>query len=89
MHGGDLAPSMSYQLRYLLGSLSLSCSFSSGFSFGISFCFCCKSPVGKKGECKVEQVLEAEAHSWLLVGMLIKEVGVEHGMVLGVKALPK
>ena len=89
MGGGDLARSTSHQLRHLLGSLSLSYSFSFGFSFGSGFCFCCESPTGKEGVREVEQVSEAKVRSWLLVGVLVKDVGVEHGSVLGVKALPE
>ena len=87
--GGDLARSASHQLCHLLGGLSSSYGFGFGFSFGPGFCFCCESPAGKEGVREVEQVSEAEVRSWLLVGALVKDVGVERGSVLGVKALPE
>ena len=87
--GGDLAPCTSHQLHYLLGGLSLLCGFSFSFSLGTGFCFCCESPAGKEGVHEVEQISETEVHSWLLVGTLVEDVGVECSAVLGVKALPK
>jgi hypothetical protein len=80
--GGDLAYSASHQLCHLLGGLSSLCGFSFSFSFSLGFCFCYKSPVGEEGVCKVKQVSEAEVYFWLLVGVLIEEVGIEHSMVL-------
>ena len=65
------------------------CGFGFSFSLGTGFCFCCESPAGKEGVHKVEQISETEVHSWLLVGMLVEDVGVERSAVLGVKALPK
>ena len=51
--------------------------------------FCCEPPAGEEGVRKVKQISETKACSWLLVGTLVEEVGVERGSVLGVKALPK
>jgi hypothetical protein len=89
--GGDLASCAFHQLYHLLDGLSLLCIFGFCFSFGPGFCFCFRyeSPVGKEGVCKVKQVLETEAHSWLLVRMLVEKVGVECRAVLGMKALPE
>ena len=67
----------------------MSCGFGFSFSLGPGFCFCCESPAGKEGVREVEQVSETEVRSWLLVGTLVDDVGVERGAVLGVKALPK
>ena len=67
----------------------MSCGFVFSFCLGPGFCFCCESPAGKEGVREVEQVSETEVHSWLLVGTLVEDVGVERGAVLGVKALLK
>ena len=87
--GRDLVPHASHQLYHLLDGFSLSCGFGFGFCFGLGFGFGCKSLACKEGICKLEQLLEVEGRSWLLVGTLVKEVRAEHSAVVGMKALPE
>jgi len=89
VEGQVLVLHISHQLYHLLDGISLSCNFGFCFCFGLGFCFCCKSLVCDEWICKLEQLLEVEGHSWLLVGTLVKKVGAEHGAVIRMEALPE
>ena len=87
--GQVLVLHISHQLYHLLDGFSLSCSFGFGFCFGLGFSFRCETLACEEGICKLKQLLEVEGRSWLLVGMLVKEVGAEHGAVVRMEALPE